>query len=231
MRQKPIIGTTFGQYTIISDQIKVIDNKSYYLVKCRCGRENYIRSDILKRGEATKCRYCANKINYERNVERGLIDYVGYSEGKHRGCGDLSKTFYSQIKRNAKKRNIYWSDDLTIEYLWDLYLKQDKKCALTGLEISLRKDQHTPINNAKSNIDYTTFTASLDRIDSYKGYEIGNVQWVHRNINIMKNSFSQNYFIQMCNLVSKNNQQLDFELKHESSKKSSEIKDLPPSNG
>lgn len=44
------------------------------------------------------------------------------------------------MKRNAKKRNIYWSDDLTIEYLWDLYLKQDKKCALTGLEISLRKD-------------------------------------------------------------------------------------------
>ena len=31
----------------------------------------------------------------KKNVERGLIDYVGYSEGKHLGCGDLGGRFFS----------------------------------------------------------------------------------------------------------------------------------------
>ena len=44
-------------------------------------------------------------------------------------------------------------------------------------------------------------TASLDRIDSSKGYVIGNVQWVHKDINIMKNKFDNQYFIDMCKKI------------------------------
>ena len=33
-------------------------------------------------------------------------------------------------------------------------------------------------------------TASLDRIDSTKGYVPGNIQWVHKDINRIKNKFS-----------------------------------------
>jgi hypothetical protein len=48
-------------------------------------------------------------------------------------------------------------------------------------------------------------TASLDRIDSSKGYVEGNVQWVHKRINIMKNDLSDSEFIEWCRVVSKNN--------------------------
>lgn len=44
-------------------------------------------------------------------------------------------------------------------------------------------------------------SASLDRIDSSKGYEQGNVQWVHKDINNMKQSFSQDKFIDWCKKV------------------------------
>ena len=186
MRNTPIIGTKYGNYEVISDKVGIKNSRSYFLVKCSCGKEQYVRSDILKSGNAKNCRFCHNKKNYDKNIELGLMNHLGYTTGKHQGVGDLTKTHLSRIKLGAKARNIEWSKDLTIDYLWELFLKQNKKCALSGIDISLRKDIHTPINNVKHNLDYTTFTASLDRIDSSKPYK-ENVQWVHRNINIMKN--------------------------------------------
>lgn len=201
MRNTPIIGTKYGNYEVISDKVGIKNNRSYFLVKCSCGKEQYVRSDILKSGSAKNCKFCHNKKNYDKNIELGLMNHLGYTTGQHRGVGDLTKTHLSRIKLGAKARNIEWSEDLTIDYLWELFLKQDKKCALSGMDICLKKDIHTPINNVKKNIDYTTFTASLDRIDSSKPYTKENVQWVHRNINIMKNSYNQDYFIDLCSKV------------------------------
>lgn len=48
-------------------------------------------------------------------------------------------------------------------------------------------------------------TASLDRIDSSRGYEIDNIQWVHKDVNKMKMGLSQNEFIDICKIISKNN--------------------------
>jgi len=78
---------------------------------------------------------------------------------------------------------------ITIEYAWDLFLKQNRKCAMSGMEI----------NFAATGKD--KFTASLDRIDSNEGYVDGNVQWVHKDINWMKNTFSQQHFVDMCKKV------------------------------
>lgn len=44
-------------------------------------------------------------------------------------------------------------------------------------------------------------TASLDRIDSAKGYVEGNVQWVHKRINLMKGTLSEKDFIAFCQMV------------------------------
>jgi hypothetical protein len=45
-------------------------------------------------------------------------------------------------------------------------------------------------------------TASLDRIDSSKGYTIDNVQWVHKTVNLMKRELNQQDFIDICNKIS-----------------------------
>ena len=47
-------------------------------------------------------------------------------------------------------------------------------------------------------------TASLDRVDNKLGYIKGNVHWVYKDINFMKQGFSLSHFIDMCNLVVKN---------------------------
>ena len=98
------------------------------------------------------------------------------------------------IKRGADLRNIEYS--LTTEYLWKLFLEQNKKCKLSGIDICF-----PPSGNVEHR---SLMTASLDRIDSSKGYIEGNVQWVHKHINLMKNVFSNEYFIEMCKQVVNN---------------------------
>lgn len=48
-------------------------------------------------------------------------------------------------------------------------------------------------------------TASLDRIDSQQGYNSNNIQFVHKDVNMIKQIYTQDYFIKMCKLVAEHN--------------------------
>ena len=209
----PIMEEKYGCYEVISSEIHMVKNKNnnhhrgHYLVRCKCNREQLVRVDILKSGQATKCRYCSNKILYDKNIELGKLDKKGYSSG-HQGVGDLTKTQIFRFKQSAKKRKIEWRKDIDAEYLWNLFESQKRKCALSGIDITLTKGKNIPLQTNNNNLDYSGWTASLDRIDSKKPYERGNLQWVHRNINIMKNSYSENYFIELCKKVVDHNKKI-----------------------
>lgn len=112
------------------------------------------------------------------------------------GYEGISGTYFSGIKKSAKERSIEFN--ITIEFIWDLLIKQNKKCALSGVDIDMY-----PYNYKM--IDKKGITASLDRIDSSKGYFEDNVQWVHKTINHMKMALPQNEFIEWCKLISENN--------------------------
>jgi hypothetical protein len=56
-------------------------------------------------------------------------------------------------------------------------------------------------------------TASIDRIDSNLGYTESNVVWVHKDVNIMKNNFTKEYFLMMCQKVTETNH--TYEPQHE----------------
>ena len=228
----PKLGEKFGCYEVISNEIFMIKNKNNnhhrgnFLVKCSCERDQLVRADILKRGEAKRCRFCANKINYDRNVEFNKIDHKGYSTS-HQGIGDLSKTQVLKIKYGAYIRNIEWNnDDMTVEYLWNLFIEQDQKCAISNLNITLSKGKNIPILTKQRNLNYSGWNASLDRIDSSKGYIKGNVQWLHRDVNIMKNAHTQEYFIELCKTIANYaNQQPSVTNEHKSSNEGSETKE------
>ena len=65
------------------------------------------------------------------------------------------------------------------------FQEQGGKCALTGIPLTFHPER----------------TASLDRIDNELGYERGNIQWLHKDINWMKGTFSPERFIELCRLV------------------------------
>jgi hypothetical protein len=104
----------------------------------------------------------------------------------------LSRYNWKTIKNRANKVKMEFN--LTIKYLWDLYIKQDKKCALSGVILNFLKNDYDRLHNA-----------SLDRIDSSKGYIEGNVQWVDKYINTMKGSKTDKEFIEWCQKVVKYN--------------------------
>jgi len=93
------------------------------------------------------------------------------------------------LKKAAIKRKLVF--EITAEDVYNLFLNQNKKCVFTNLDIRFK---------ATTN-DYKA-TASLDRIDSTKGYIKDNIQLVHKDINVMKSNFSDKYFVNMCKLVS-----------------------------
>jgi hypothetical protein len=103
------------------------------------------------------------------------------------GCGTVSGTYFAGLVRGAagEKSRKPISFDVTIEFLADLLdNKQNGLCAYTGLPISIRSG-----------------TASVDRKDSSKGYIEGNVHWVHKDINMMKRHYTEEYFFYLCSLV------------------------------
>lgn len=99
---------------------------------------------------------------------------------------------YNQTKAGIiTRRNRGRRDPLTFNIecqdIIDLYESQNHKCALSGLSIE-------PNINVHLNDQYL----SIDRIDSFKGYEKDNVQLVDKRINMMKGSLSDDEFIDLC---------------------------------
>lgn len=102
-----------------------------------------------------------------------------------KGVGDISGAWFAMRVLRTSNKRLPIEINVTMEFIWDLFLKQDRRCALSGLPLTISTDSYEG-------------DASLDRIDSSKGYIEGNVQWVHKHINFMKNKFDHNYFIEMC---------------------------------
>lgn len=96
---------------------------------------------------------------------------------------------WARIQTNANKRGIVV--EATRDEASGLLIKQKYRCALSGLSISV------PSNSS----EITTATASLDRIDSSRGYTADNIQWVHKSVNMMKHTLTNDQFIAVCHLV------------------------------
>lgn len=110
---------------------------------------------------------------------------------------DISGTFWYIFLNSAKKRNLEVNID--IEYLWNLYLNQNKKCALSGVNLIIDN-----FSRKKIKLNNNEYYASLDRIDNNIGYIKGNVRWIAREVNLMKWKLSDKNFINFCKEISSN---------------------------
>lgn len=93
----------------------------------------------------------------------------------------------TDAKMRSKKKNL--PVDITRDYLYQLFKEQDRKCALTGVELRIEKKAFACL--------------SIDKIDSNLGYVKGNVQWVAWAANRAKGDMSLEMFVDMCNKVMK----------------------------
>lgn len=128
---------------------------------------------------STRCRSCTCVI---RNK---TTSYKKEKNNAWKGYKNIPFTWFSKYFLRNKKR----TGTITIEDIYRLWILQDMKCNLSGVPINWSDDGPNG------------HTCSIDRIDSKKEYTLDNIQLVHKDINLMKNRFSQDYFTTMCEKV------------------------------
>jgi len=139
----------------------------------------------------SKCESCQSEQAYTRKDHARSSSRKGW---KCKKCVSLEKSFsanqptgckartYHRFKSSAISRGLSWG--INEEEMFQNY---NGICCMSGMYISL---------------EYKEQTASLDRIDNSKGYEVGNIQWVHKEINMMRGPLSVDRFIELCEFIS-----------------------------
>jgi hypothetical protein len=100
--------------------------------------------------------------------------------------GGIRVSHFNKYKTGAEQRSKSWS--ITVDQASVVLNKQNFKCALSGIDIV-----------AEGNFE--DITASLDRIDNARGYEPDNIQWVHKDVNMMRGVLSVERFVELCKAV------------------------------
>lgn len=153
---KDLIGVFFGKLKVV--KFVGVDKKQQALWECECE--------------------CGNsKIANTHHLTIGIVKSCGCL--RKTGFGDITGSHFANIKKHAEIRKLIF--EIEIEKIWNLFLTQNRKCALSGVDLVFDKIRGKT-------------TASLDRIDSSKGYVEGNVQWVHKDVNRMKTNFPESEF-------------------------------------
>lgn len=178
-----LIGKRFGKGVVIDKAShRKESNRQEWILKCDCGNIYQATTASLRGKVGQRTRSCGC---YAKSTGNERWNYQGYKE--------ISGTLWNAFIQSAKTRGIDFN--LTKEEAYNVFTQQEGKCALTGLDLVFEKDS----KNLNSR------TASIDRIDSSKPYQKDNIQWLHKHVNLMKNSHSEEYFIEICNLIVKNN--------------------------
>ena len=169
------IGDKFGKLTTVR---KLDEVKEKWNCLCDCGSNVVVSHSDLLRNRVKSCGCLKNKKQ------------VGYCE--------ITGGLVSKYRIGARRRNIFF--DINAKDMWELLVKQQKKCAVSGVLINVS--------------DIGERTASLDRIDSCKGYTVDNIQWVHKAVNLMKQTMSNKDFVEWCKIIADNQRKLAIDWEH-----------------
>ncbi len=165
------IGDKSKHWTVVEEPILNSRRNLLYKVQCDCGRTTRLMSGY-EFFNPNKALMCQQCAAELRGKT------LAESNGK---VGELKLTRYSKLQRSASVRGIPF--EVSMEYLWNLFETQNHKCAITGDYIKHLDE------------------ASLDRIDSSKGYVEGNVQWTTYQANVSKHTMTMEALYNFCRKV------------------------------
>ena len=168
-----LIGRRFGKLVVTKDSGLRKSRRPIWDCECDCGNKAKVIGKYLLCGDTKSCGCLKNTIVHNKDV-----------------VGAITKSYWTPLVKQAEVRGIPIT--VTREEVWELYLSQCGRCALTGLPITFASNVRDQRGKQ---------TASLDRIHSNVGYHTGNVQWVHKRINIMKNTMSNGELLGWCRTI------------------------------
>lgn len=175
---KDLTGSTFNGMKVLGLTQTRRNGKAEWRCECHCGKVFSASGDHLTR-KASPIKSCGCQHHK-----------AGARHHQWLGAGEISGNWWYNHVLRERKQKVREKVPVTlkVQEAWELFQEQNGTCALSGVPLLF-------------STDHSMNTASLDRIDSSKGYEPGNVQWVHKHLNFMKRTYSQDYFIEMCGSV------------------------------
>ena len=186
--KRNLLGKKFGKLKVVKKGSNDKHGKTRWVCLCECGNEKLINSSSLIKGLSKTC---------------------GCVRENFKGYKDISGSFWRRTRDSAIKRDLDFN--ITMKYVWNLYIKQNQKCAITNIPIYFLKNQDDTLNQ----------TASIDRINSKKGYIKKNVQIIHRRLNRIKGVLSNEELLMWSKIIYLNNKEfcdnLDIDLQYKRS--------------
>lgn len=134
--------------------------------------------------------FCSRKCSGKANISNIPIDKRSdYDISKHANNKHDEFTGFRNLLTRSKKRNHECTLTLQeLKQLWEI----SNHCVYSGVELKLPKTK---------GVNSQIYTASVDRIDSLKGYTIDNIQYVSIAINHMKNNMTHEETIELCKTI------------------------------
>ncbi|SRR3990167_5686441 len=166
-----LAGKKINDWNIIGLVYSNNKGERVWLCQCKCGKQQEVVGHLIVNGNSKRCLDCNLSHPYEE---------------------EFHDTVWHHICLGAKARG--YPVAITKSYAYELFLRQNRKCLLSNLDIWFPK-------NSKETQSHR-YTASLDRINSSQGYVLNNVMWIHKDINIIKGALNQNYFLKLCIQIS-----------------------------
>ena len=191
MKRKDYIGKTIGYLTVLE-----IFPKGKTKCQCICGVTRLFNWGDIRRGKTKGCGCRRNTLELRALAKERAIQFQ--KEGiLNRGYVKKdSKCPFKYILRMLNRPNRK-PCNLEIEDLKKVWEESGGVCAYTKIKLIL------PIGSANPNPVISYKMASIDRIDSSKGYTKGNIQYVSRNINYAKGILSHQEMLDFIDLIKK----------------------------
>ncbi len=109
-----LVGQKFGKLTAKSQLKK--SNNTYWVCECECGNIKEVFQNHLMKGKISSC---------------GCLGYkTGSDNPLWKGKGEISGRRWADIKKQAIEKDMGY--DITLEFLWELFVKQNRRCSLSN---------------------------------------------------------------------------------------------------
>lgn len=105
------------------------------------------------------------------------------------GYKNIPANYMTRIRNHALELKVEYN--ITSKELYELFVEQNGCCAISGLILHFYTKENKILQ-----------TASLDRMDGTKGYIKGNIQWIHKDLQKMKQNKSNEEFIRWSHIIS-----------------------------
>lgn len=164
---------------------------------CGCALNECNWSGYSAKNYINKCRQCLTneKNEWSRMKRAGMCDAEKSSAAarslKHRlkSKAETPKKYTAiQMAGSCKKRSATMLKECNIDSKYILSIMPDR-CPILGVELRYGGGEKSP------------HSASLDRIDSTKGYIVGNVQILSMRANLMKSDATQEEMLKFADWV------------------------------